>query len=55
MDGADLAVFAEEWLAYGDVEDCGLAADLSGGDCYVDMADFAVVANEWLGNGFLND
>ena len=55
VDGADLAVFAEEWLAYGDVEDCGLAADLSGGDCYVDMADFAVVANEWLGNGVLND
>jgi hypothetical protein len=49
VDEADLAVFAEEWLAQGDVDDCGLSADLSGGDCYVGFGDFAVLASEWVG------
>ena len=51
----DLAVFVDQWLAYGDVEDCWLSADLSGADCYVDFGDFAVVAGEWLGSGVSND
>ena len=51
VDEMDLAVFVDQWLAYGDVEDCWLSADLSGADCYVDFGDFAVVAGEWLGNG----
>ena len=55
VDEADLAVFAEQWLGYGDVDDCGLSADLSGGDCYVDFADFAVLASEWVGFWVVND
>lgn len=48
IDSSDFAVFADQWLASGNPDDCPLTADLFGDDCYVDFADFTVIALEWL-------
>ncbi|MBN1816262.1 MAG: hypothetical protein JW828_02815 [Sedimentisphaerales bacterium] len=48
VDAEDVRVLSDQWLAVGDPGDCPLTAELTGGECYVDLFDLAVFADSWL-------